>query len=30
MFSRNEIIVWILAAIAAISLAYACRLEAMI
>jgi hypothetical protein len=30
MFSRNEIFVWILAAIAGISLAYACRLEAMI
>ncbi len=30
MFSKKEIIVWIFAAIVGISLAYACRLEAMI
>ena len=30
MFSRKEIIVWLLAAIVGITLAYACRLEAMV
>ena len=30
MFSRKEIIIWVLAAAAGITLAYACRLEAMV
>ena len=30
MFNRKEIVVWILAAAAGITLAYACRLEAMV
>jgi len=30
MFSRKEIVVWILAAVVGITLAYACRLEAMV
>jgi hypothetical protein len=30
VFNRKEIIVWILAAAAGITLAYACRLEAMV
>ena len=30
MFSRKEIMFWVFAAIAGITLAYACRLEAMI
>jgi len=30
MFSKKEIIIWILVAIAGMTLAYACRLEAMI
>ena len=30
MFSRKEIIVWIFVVIVGLSLAYACRLEAML
>ena len=30
MFSRKEIIVWVLAAIVGIFLAYACRLDAVV
>jgi len=30
MFSRKEIIVWVLAAIVGILLAYACRLDAVV
>ena len=30
MFSRKEIMFWVLASVAGITLAYACRLEAMV